>query len=162
MGKNITAMSEREPNREPITPKFRLTFESGLELKCNKNNTWGFTHENEPDGDHLYVFKRGEDGTIKDGDYVFREQIPNFAEILDYMKRTGFKIYESEDGNLDDKDRDAYNEYLNLSNKNKPVTEPQNSPQPTIPELDWISPRQERLISNAVGFLIYLAENEKL
>ena len=150
---------EQEPSRESITPKFRLTFESGLELKCNKNNTWGFTHENEPDGDHLYVFKRGEDGTIEDGSYVFRNQIPNFAEILDYMQRTGFKIFESEDGNLDDKDRDAYQKYLNMFNKNKPVVEPENAPQS---ELEWVSPRVERDISNAVGFLIYLAQHDKL
>lgn len=137
-------------------PQFRLSFESGLELLCNKNNTVGFTHEYEPDGDHLYVYTLDDAGEIDEGNFVFRNQIPNFNEILDYMERTGFTIVQREGGTLNDEDRKAYEKYLKL---HKPVVEPENAPQD---ELDWISPRKEQQIKNAVGFLLYLAQEGKL
>jgi hypothetical protein len=67
---------------------------------------------------------------------------------------------------LNDEDREHYNNFImslgeQSSQQEKPAVEPENASE-QAPELDWISPRQERVIKNAVGFLIYLAENGKL
>jgi hypothetical protein len=143
--------------REPYT--FTLEFDNGVKFRCNPWNTIPYLHTLEPQGDHLYLFTRDEEGEINWAQRIWRRNLPQFDVLIEKMANDyEMKVAEI----MSDEDREAYNDFITqmshkASNDEKPVTEPQNAS-----ELDWISPRQERVIKNAVGFLIYLAENGRL
>lgn len=139
---------ERENNQERV-PGFRLSFESGIELLCTRENSEAYLHQDEPQGDHIY--HRAEDP--EDSMYIFREQIPNFDEIIEYMKSNDFDI--NERTKLDEQDRKAFRKFKELQfkaqQKAKKAQEKMNNPEP-------LTQRQERL----VGFMAYLLLKEHL
>lgn len=143
-------MGEREPRQNQ--PRFRLQFESGIEYLCYKFNTEAYLHSEEPDGDHLY--HRAEQP--EDSCFIFRDQITNFDEIVEYMAVNGFDITKRRI--LDANDREAYQKYLEVAKKKRE----QKTSNQSADGLDWISPRKEKIISKTVDFLIYLAQRDKL
>jgi hypothetical protein len=152
----------QEPNREREPYTFTLEFDGGEKFKCNPHNTMAYIHSQEPHGDHLFIFKLNEEGEIEWGSYVWRRRITNFDDLIMKMAYD-YPIVEREI--LNDEDRSQYNEFITRfgeqpSEIEKPAVEPENAPE--IPELDWISPRQEKEVRNAAAFLIYLAENGRL
>lgn len=130
---------ENEPSRERQNqPGFKIEFESGLEVYCWKGNTMGFLHTQEPYGDHIFVYKTDDNNEVTEGDYVFRDQLENFDNIIKYMKDNGFQTYESQ--RLSEHDREAYEEYLF---KRKPVELPEHE----------LTPRQQRLLGYWAHYL---------
>lgn len=138
---------EQEPNPEPRLHRFRLEFDTGVELHCNPTNTMGFLHSNEPNGDHIFVFSQDDPNEEPDGHPVFRQQLTNFDEIMGTMRRHGYTIIDSENGYLTDNDRHMYNMFI--------AANPHFAPK--LPEYD-LTPRQERI----ADFVAYLLLNERL
>lgn len=128
-------------DREPNTNGFKIAFENGVEIYCYPNNTMAFLHEQEPYGDHLFVFKVDEKDEVTEGDYVFREQIDNFDQVVEMMTQRGFNIIPSDNGRLRDHDREAYEEFLF---RKKPVDLPETP----------LTERQERFMQYFAHILL--------
>lgn len=156
---------EQQPNNEELEPirHFRLEFNTGIELHCNQQNCSGFLHKDEPHGDHLFIHQLPPAVEEERGDYVFREQLGNemFNHLIARMRLGGFAIINSEDGKMNDDDREAYEEFKALQARGALANQAQQETA-KLPPLDWISPRQEKVIKDAVAFLIHLAERGKL
>jgi len=140
-------MSEQEPRQDQ--PMFRLSFATGIELLCNYHNTEAYLHTEEPAGDHLYHKAEEPENSM----YVFREQIPNFDEILEYMRKNNFDI--TQRNTLDEQDRKAFRKYRELAFKAQKKAEKQ---QQKMENPNPLTPRQERL----VAFMGHLLEKEHL
>jgi hypothetical protein len=153
---------ENQPNNEeelePIKI-FQLEFNTGLELTCNPQNTSGFLHRLEPKGDHLFVHQIPPSVEHERADYIFREQVgeETFNRLLGRMALGGWVIIESEDGKLNDDDREAYEEFLALKERGAFLQQRKQLGDHLPPE-HWISPRQELTNRRAVEFLMYLAQ----
>ena len=158
-------MSEKEPNGEELQPirHFKLEFNTGLEFHCNQQNTSGFTHELEPEGDHLFIHQMPPAVEDERGDYVFREQLGDekFNRLLGRMALGNFVIIPSENGRMNDDDREAYEEFKALKERGAFLQQRKQLGEHLPPEY-WISPRQELSNRRAVEFLIYLAQRGEL
>lgn len=153
---------ENEPSREREPYTFTLEFDGGQTFRCNPHNTMAFIHSQEPQGDHLFIYKQNEEGELVWGQYVFRRRLAQFDDLIIKMAHD-YEIIEKDI--LNDEDREHYNNFImslgeQSSLEEKPAVEPVNASE--IPELDWISPRAEDEIRKAAAFLIYLAENGRL
>lgn len=131
--------------REPQRGSFKISFENGIEIYCHKDNTLAFLHNKEPYGDHIFVYKTNDANEVSEGDYIFRDQLINFDEVIEMMKQRGYNVYESETGRLTEHDREAYEEYLF---KRKPVDLPATE----------LTQRQERFIR----FFEYVLQREHI
>lgn len=143
---------ENEPSREREPYTFTLEFDGGQTFRCNPHNTMAFIHSQEPQGDHLFIYKQNEDGELVWGQYVFRRRLAQFDDLIIKMAHD-YEIIEKDI--LNDEDREHYNNFIiSLGEKSsleeKPAVEPENAP-----ELDWISPRAERIGKIAVEWLIW-------
>jgi len=143
-------MSEKNPEKKKKQKGFRIEFEDGTEFLCTPDSTHAFIHSEEPDGDHLFIYKYIEGQKEPVGHFVFREQIANFDSIVMFMDANDFNVME--DARLTEGDRKAYEEFK----------ERQRIARMTKDDIHWISPRQELTNKRAVEFLIYLAQNGKL
>lgn len=98
-------MSEKEPRR---TGKFRIEI-GQYNWECTPENTRGYMHVEEPYGDHIFIIEEETEDSIS-GHWLFREQIKNFSEIIEYMNRTGFTIFESD--KMLPEDKEKYEEFI--------------------------------------------------
>lgn len=137
------------PEMRPLGP-FRLEFDTGYEVICNKFNTAAFIHSEEPWGDHLFIHHPEVDGVPEHGDYVFREQLSNFDEIVMRMDASDWNIIESD--KLNEDDLEAYEEFKAIKQKNLERAQKINAPEIVL------TPRQE----NLAGFVAYLLLHEHL
>lgn len=115
-----------EQGGEPLEPRlhrFKMEFDSGVEIECNPNNSMLFLHSEEPLGDHIFVFSTDEDDN-PDGHPIFRRQLSNFDEVCSMMKRHGYQIIEAE--YLTENDRKMYQMFLS-ANPNLIPQLPQNT-----------------------------------
>lgn len=136
------------PEQEPTNfHVFRLEFSTGQEIVCHRNNTTAFLHSEEPYGDHLFIHTPQIDDQPERGDYVFREQIPNFDYLVGKMATHEWVIIQNE--TITDDDREAYEEFLALKNRNLEQAEKKRSE---------LTPRQDRLVS----FLAHLLHHDHL
>lgn len=134
---------ENEPKR---IPKFRVEFANGEKHICTPEDTTAYLHNLLPKADHLWVQEDTDPDSENKGVPLFRQQISNFNEILEYMKANGYSIIEPESGIPSDSDLAMYHRFL----ARLPI-EPE-------PEHEPLTPRKERLIS----FLGYLLASEQL
>ena len=97
------------------------------------------------------------------GDYVFREQLGDekFNRLLGRMALGNFVIIPSENGRMNDDDREAYEEFKALKERGAFLQQRKQLGEHLPPEY-WISPRQELSNRRAVEFLIYLAQRGEL
>lgn len=118
---------ERENNheREPYT--FSLEFDGGETFKCHPHNTMAFIHSQEPQGDHLFLYRLNEEGEIEWGTYVWRRRIAQFDELVLKMAHD-YDIIERDI--LNDEDRERYNEYVMTyaEQPQQPAPEPPKPP----------------------------------
>jgi len=160
---------ENEPNKNN-QPPYAVDFE-GARIHMERLNTRIFVHDKTPGFDHVYLdLPEDSEGTAR-GTYFWREDedLPwDFdTMITDLNQLMCSRIVQEKVSEFDIKEFakkfgiKRAKELLkgNSLKPEKPKEEP--AMQPT-PELPWTSPRIDRQISGAVGFLIYLAENDKL
>lgn len=146
---------EQEPEFRELGT-FRLEFDTGFELYCHRQNTSAFLHNLEPKYDHLFVLHPEEPEAVpplpERGDYVFREQISNFQEIVGRMALGDWVVIKADRANEDDKE--AYEEFRATKERNiqkRHELEEQIGKTALTPRLNL-----------RVGFLAYLLQNEHL
>jgi hypothetical protein len=146
--------------REPQPAKFVLRFESGAEVRCDSDTTSAFTFDEEPWGDHLWVYKSVDPEEEPIGTYYFRAQIENFESILEFMKEAEFTIIPAK--TLSDVDRYAYELFLEsqVDLKREKVAKELKQIMPPVVE-EWVSPRQQKIFDNHLAFEVYLLMNDK-
>lgn len=145
---------EREPNQPK---RYYLEYE-GKRYILGPDNTILYLHANNPACDHYYVqFDDDEDGEQR-GHYGWREINENFDDMILNLIQIGCQqILKPDPSHFDLEQYQARFGHL-------PESEPVEhvAPQVEQKELEWMSPRRQREISNAVGFLVYLAERGRL
>jgi hypothetical protein len=147
-------MSEREPNQ----PKRYYLEYNGKRYILNPDNTVLYLHSNNPACDHYYVqFDDDEDGEQR-GHYGWRQINENFDEMILNLVQVGCEqVLKPDPSHFD---LEQYKNRFGHLPESEPVE--QVAPQVEHKELEWISPRRQREIDNAIGFLVFLAERNRL
>lgn len=139
---------EQNPEQSPEAPRplnvFKLEFDTGREVICHRQNTSAFIHSEEPWGDHLFIHYPPIDDEEERGDYVFREQISNFDEIVSRMIASDWAVIENERINEDD--LEAYEEFKAMKQRNLEMAD-------KIKNEITLTDRQENL-ANFFGYLL--------
>lgn len=149
---------EHEPRREP--KRYYVEYQ-GERIVLGPDNTLLYLHQTEPQFDHIYVqFADTEDGEQR-GHYIWRHNTETFEQMISDLLSIATSSIQPDVASDFDKNQfvERFGELPTLTAPldENTATEPENAP-----ELDWISPRREREIKNAVGFLLYLAQEGKL
>jgi hypothetical protein len=156
-------MSEvpHNPEQDWEGPDFMIELDDGEEFECNIFNTVGLTHNESDkvydavivlDGDYIIWDDDGEplidnDGLDENGrlhgTVLFRQQMPEFDETIDFMKGMGYVMLEADKARRFIKDE--YDKVFDITEVEEP-------------EAQELTPRQEKL----VRFLGYILEKEQL
>ena len=148
---------EQEPRREP--ERYYVDYDNERYI-LGPENTLIYIHEDASTYDHIYIqFADNEDGE-QQGTYMWRSD-ERYKDKFNMMVANLRSVNVTTITQLTASQFDI-EQYHQRFGDEKPVEQAENAPEQQVDELDWISPRQERVIKNAVGFLIYLAEHDKL
>lgn len=79
----------REPKRE--NPRFILVV-GEQEVECTPETTSAFMHQSEADRHYDHIWHVDDTGEQTIGYYIWREDLPNFNEVISYMYQNGFDL----------------------------------------------------------------------
>jgi len=87
----IGGIMEKQPNKE-YQPLFYMQTLDGEQLGCSTANTFAFLHD-DPKYDHIFYLVEADAEDEHDyGHYFWRNSIPEFDKLVEFMDTNGFYV----------------------------------------------------------------------